>query len=100
VPAGYAGSMRADRAAAGLSGAAILVVIALSAGGVAVIETVLLVAAGLIVLATFAPALPVLHRMPLIGGPRVSVILSFEGAGVTRDAFARRYDGASRRVCQ
>ena len=70
--------MRADRAAAGLSGAAILVVIALSRGGVAVMEPVLLVAAALVVLVTFAPALPLLHALPAVGAPRVCVALSFE----------------------
>jgi hypothetical protein len=70
--------MRADRAAAGLSGAAILVVIALSPGGVAVMEPVLLIVAGLVVLGTFAPALPLLHRLRVVGAPQVSVVVSFE----------------------
>jgi hypothetical protein len=78
--------MRADRAAAGLSGAAILVVIALSPGGLAVMEAVLLVVAALVVLATFAPALPGLHRLPIVGEPRVEAILSFEGAVLTCEA--------------
>jgi hypothetical protein len=41
-------------------------------------EPILLVIAGLVVLATFAPTLPVLHRLPRIGAPRVHVHLSFE----------------------
>lgn len=41
-------------------------------------EPILLVIAGLVVLATFAPTLPVLHRLPRIGAPCVRVVLSFE----------------------
>jgi hypothetical protein len=70
--------MRSDRAAAGLSGTAILVVIALAPGGYEVMEWVLLTIAGLVAVATFAPALPVLHQLPKVGAPRVRVALSFE----------------------
>jgi hypothetical protein len=71
--------MRADRAAAGLSGAAILVVIALSPEGIFVMEPILLVAAGLVVLGTFAPVLPVLHRLPIVGAPTVKLRLTIGG---------------------
>jgi hypothetical protein len=86
--------MRADRAAAGLSGVAVLVVIALSPGGVAVMEIVLLVTAGLVFLGTFAPALPLLHRLPGVGAPRVSVALSFEPmGGGSEDLVVSHYGG-------
>lgn len=44
-------------------------------------ETVFLVLAALILLVTFAPILPVLHSIPKIGAPRVSVALSWEHVG-------------------
>jgi hypothetical protein len=67
-----------DRAAAGLSGAAILVVLAFAPGGVAAMTVVLLTGAGLVVLATFAPHLPLLHRLPAVGAPRVTVVITSE----------------------
>lgn len=41
-------------------------------------EIVFLALAGLILLGTFAPIIPLLHRLPKVGAPRVSVALSFE----------------------
>jgi hypothetical protein len=72
--------MRADRGAAGLSGASILVVIALSPGGIAAMTYVLLAAALGVVLGTFAPILPMLHRLPMIGLPKVELRLTVEDA--------------------
>lgn len=69
--------VRADRAAAGLSGAAILVVLALAPGGSEWITWVLLLVAALVVLGTFAPVLPVLHRLLIVGSPSVELRLSF-----------------------
>jgi hypothetical protein len=78
--------MRADRAAAGFGLATIFVVIALSSGGFAVMEPILLVVASLIVIGTTAPVLPVLHRLPLIGLPKVELRLTVEDTQSSRPA--------------
>jgi hypothetical protein len=72
--------MRADRAAAGLSGAGILVVLAFAPGGWAAMTYVLLAAAFGVVLGTFAPILPALHRLPGVGLPTVTLNLTVENA--------------------
>ena len=72
--------MRADRAAAGLSGVAILVVIALSPGGSAAMTYLLLAVAFGVAFGTFAPVIPALHRLPLVGLPKVELRLTLEDA--------------------
>jgi hypothetical protein len=54
------------------------VVIALATGTAATAEVILLIVAGLVAVATFAPTLPILHRLPLVGAPRVTVYINQE----------------------
>lgn len=61
------------RATVGVGVATILVVVALSPGGAAVMEPILLALAGLVLLATLAARLPLLHRLRMVGSPRVTV---------------------------
>jgi hypothetical protein len=73
--------MQADRATAGLGGTAVLVAVAFAPGHLTMREVVFLVLAAVVLLATFAPILPVLHRIPKIGARRVSLVLSWEHVG-------------------
>jgi hypothetical protein len=61
-----------------LSGATILVVLALAPGVADALTAALLIAALAVVVATFAPMLPLLHLLPLVGAPKVDVILTLE----------------------
>jgi hypothetical protein len=70
--------MRADRAIAGLSGAALSVAVGFAPGELGVREIVFLALAGVVLLGAFAPKLPILHKCRKIGAPRVSAALSFE----------------------
>jgi hypothetical protein len=56
--------MGADRAAAGLGGAAVMVAVAFAPKGVSVVEGVFLGLAVLVLAVAFAPILPGLNRLP------------------------------------
>lgn len=64
--------------AAGLSGATLLIVLAVAPDVAAGITAALLTAAGAVLLATFAPLLPWLHNLPMVGAPRVELVLTLE----------------------
>ena len=82
--------MRADRAAAGLTAAGVLVALAFAPAGFSAGTWLLLASAVLVVLGTFAPALPVLHVLPLVGAPHVLLgLTSFDAEAHPRE------DGAS-----
>lgn len=70
--------MQADRATAGLGGTAVLVAVAFAPGHLTTREVVFLVLAAIVLLATFAPILPGLNRLPKVGASRLSLALSFE----------------------
>jgi hypothetical protein len=70
--------MGADRAAAGLGGAAVMIAVAFAPKGVSVVEGIFLGLAVLVLAVAFAPILPGLNRLPKVGAPAVSVVLSFE----------------------
>lgn len=70
--------MRADRATAGISLAAITVAFAFAPGKLTVREVLFLIAAVAILALTFAPMLPWLNRLPKVGASRVTTVLSFE----------------------
>jgi hypothetical protein len=57
--------VRSDRVAAGLSGATLLIVLAVAPDVAAGLTAALLTAAGAVLLATFAPLLPWLHHLPM-----------------------------------
>lgn len=63
--------MFSSRTSAGGTGATLLVLIAFQPGGIAVMGPILIGAAVLLVLATLAPKLPVLHRLPRVGAPLI-----------------------------
>jgi hypothetical protein len=73
--------MRSDRAAAGLSGAALFVALAFAPEKVTMREIVFLVLAAVWLVVAFAPVLPVLNGIPKIGAPRVRVALGFVRPG-------------------
>jgi hypothetical protein len=58
----------------------------LLAGGVVALAVVFGLIAVLVLAVTFAPALPGLHRLPVVGESRVEVIPTFEGPGLTAKA--------------
>jgi hypothetical protein len=55
-----------------------MVAVAFAPGALSVRQIVFLALGGVILGGTFAPMLPILHRLPTVGAPRVSVALSFE----------------------
>jgi hypothetical protein len=74
----YRHGVRSDRVAAGLSGATLLVVLAVAPDVAVGLTAALLTAAGAVLLATFAPQLPCLHHLPILGAPRVELVLTLE----------------------
>jgi hypothetical protein len=70
--------MRADRAVAGLTAVVVLLTVAHVLEEPTAKEGAILGVAILVLVLTFAPVLPILHALPRIGAPRVSVNLSFE----------------------
>lgn len=89
--------MRADRAVAGLTGMAVLVAVAFAPGKVSMREIVFLSLTALVFFGTFAPKFPILHALPKVGAPRVSVVLSFEAVeeGGSEDLVVSRVGGVA-----
>jgi hypothetical protein len=88
--------MRAERATAGFSAAAIAVAFAFAPGKLTAREVLFLVAAVAILALTFAPMLPWLNRLPRVGAPRVTVVLSFEPSypGAPEELLMERVPGS------